>query len=1046
MKTKTRRNSLESLNSSSESIEESDSEEDEQSLLKTLLKGQQTLQSVVAFKGSGEKKLFHTFPHHYDHFHFTKSKLEQSPVLCSIPEADVVSTKVERCDRDSLSISTEGHQLPILLENKKVQEDHIEEREISNFSSIWSLLTILSFISRCLVAVICISTLFVVFVILTHQHSRYLSEKDPYLFRYLLPTCSNMYLFILHFRIEREAALEFCTKDEDEDLIEAHSPTAPLDGLNDVLREIEVNSPPTLQPEIIAPATSDYNNDPDKEAIEERYIVKAVPMTAPHKEELIGEELEKTESDQDDNGDDSSTNETIDQDEEPELEEVKDSKVENDPEAAIPSTTHQPPPSSALNEAEIPSFGEWKQKALEEEQKKREEEKRKKEDEKKKLLLVNNAEGGKGSKEFNKTNGGLGGLFTKDSVAGSTVSGGLKKNFASLDCGAKIAAANAESASASNIFTTSRDEYMRNACSDQAWFIVELCESIKALKIEIANHELYSSVFKDFRVSLSNVFPGRDKDWTLFGTFEAKDERFSQAFVSDSDHGVFGKYVKVEILSHHGNEYFCPISSFKIYGVSEIELIGADDDDDDDDHDHDHDNVDFHHVSPAQPTSESTDARDDSMVFNVIKATFRIIAGVFAPNEQVKNLDMSHALNQSSLEGFTFLYEISCPSCDDNRLRDVYFLLAFNYAQLSHTLARNQGLKQALARNVCQYYGFNVQEDKSNKEATSIQSGFRMVEFYATLFGSSQIMALCNLISIASGSSPTVQSPIVLPPWKTRPYEATSTDTVNDTSKAEIIISKNHDQKHPSLVPPKETEAIVAADPILSSKSLLPDASFSKSSSIVSKPVVTETVKTFTGDKQMNVDSSVTSVIPSVTAKISSIPSSSQPPPSSSSSPSSPSSASKPKIDPTPASPSQSSQEPLKDPPDVVIVPPAATSNSDSNGQSSNTGGGGTPSQVQSQGQRESVWQKLSNKIKSLERNVSLSSGYLEELSVQYKKQIEDLQLAVRQSGEALSAASKAREYDRNQVKDLKEEIGQLKVVVEEVSTRMETMSTWVST
>ena len=74
-----------------------------------------------------------------------------------------------------------------------------------------------------------------------------------------------------------------------------------------------------------------------------------------------------------------------------------------------------------------------------------------------------------------------------------------------------------------------------------------------------------------------------------------------------------------------------------------------------------------------------------------------------------------------------------------------------------------------------------------------------------------------------------------------------------------------------------------------------------------------------------------------------------------------------------------------------------------------------------------------------------MSSGYLEELSVKYKKQIEDLQLAVRQSGEALAAASKAREYDKNQVKDLKEEIGQLKVVVEEVSTRMETMSAWVS-
>jgi chromosome segregation ATPase len=91
------------------------------------------------------------------------------------------------------------------------------------------------------------------------------------------------------------------------------------------------------------------------------------------------------------------------------------------------------------------------------------------------------------------------------------------------------------------------------------------------------------------------------------------------------------------------------------------------------------------------------------------------------------------------------------------------------------------------------------------------------------------------------------------------------------------------------------------------------------------------------------------------------------------------------------------------------------------------------------------VWQKLSHKIKALERNVSLSGGYLEQLSVQYKKQIEDLQLAVRQSGEALAAASQARELDRTQMSELQEQIGQLKVVVEEVSTRMETMGNWVN-
>ena len=76
---------------------------------------------------------------------------------------------------------------------------------------------------------------------------------------------------------------------------------------------------------------------------------------------------------------------------------------------------------------------------------------------------------------------------------------------------------------------------------------------------------------------------------------------------------------------------------------------------------------------------------------------------------------------------------------------------------------------------------------------------------------------------------------------------------------------------------------------------------------------------------------------------------------------------------------------------------------------------------------------------------MSLSGGYLEQLSVQYKKQIEDLQLAVRQSGEALAAASKAREDDRAHIVDLQEQIGQLKIVMEEVSTRMETMGTWVN-
>ena len=37
--------------------------------------------------------------------------------------------------------------------------------------------------------------------------------------------------------------------------------------------------------------------------------------------------------------------------------------------------------------------------------------------------------------------------------------------------------------------------------------------------------------------------------------------------------GEFGKYVKVEIFSHYGNEHYCPVSLFRIFGIDQLELI-----------------------------------------------------------------------------------------------------------------------------------------------------------------------------------------------------------------------------------------------------------------------------------------------------------------------------------------------------------------------------------------------------------------------------------------------------------------------------------------
>ena len=47
-------------------------------------------------------------------------------------------------------------------------------------------------------------------------------------------------------------------------------------------------------------------------------------------------------------------------------------------------------------------------------------------------------------------------------------------------------AANPESQGASNVISHSKDEYFLNKCTDKSWFVVELCESIKALKVQLA--------------------------------------------------------------------------------------------------------------------------------------------------------------------------------------------------------------------------------------------------------------------------------------------------------------------------------------------------------------------------------------------------------------------------------------------------------------------------------------------------------------------------------------------------------------------------------
>uniref|UniRef100_A0A670XNW5 SUN domain-containing ossification factor n=1 Tax=Pseudonaja textilis TaxID=8673 RepID=A0A670XNW5_PSETE len=142
-----------------------------------------------------------------------------------------------------------------------------------------------------------------------------------------------------------------------------------------------------------------------------------------------------------------------------------------------------------------------------------------------------------------------------------------RNNYASVECGAKILAANPEAKSTSAILIENMDLYMLNPCSTKIWFVVELCEPIQVKQLDIANHELFSSTPKDFLVSISDRYP--TNKWIKLGTFHARDERNVQSFPLDEQ--MYAKYAKVELVSHFGSEHFCPLSLIRVFGTSMVE-------------------------------------------------------------------------------------------------------------------------------------------------------------------------------------------------------------------------------------------------------------------------------------------------------------------------------------------------------------------------------------------------------------------------------------------------------------------------------------------
>ncbi|KAG9308814.1 UNC-like C-terminal-domain-containing protein [Chiua virens] len=145
-------------------------------------------------------------------------------------------------------------------------------------------------------------------------------------------------------------------------------------------------------------------------------------------------------------------------------------------------------------------------------------------------------------------------------------------DYANLDCSARVHMSHKSAKSVSSILSSKKDKYMLSPCSaDSQFVVVELCDDIRIDTVQLANFEFFSGVFKDLSVSVAKTYTGTDEGWTPAGTYRAKNVRGVQSFHLPTSLRDFYRYIRIDLHSHYGHEYYCPVSLLRVYGLTHLE-------------------------------------------------------------------------------------------------------------------------------------------------------------------------------------------------------------------------------------------------------------------------------------------------------------------------------------------------------------------------------------------------------------------------------------------------------------------------------------------
>ncbi|EFH46011.1 hypothetical protein ARALYDRAFT_354376 [Arabidopsis lyrata subsp. lyrata] len=147
---------------------------------------------------------------------------------------------------------------------------------------------------------------------------------------------------------------------------------------------------------------------------------------------------------------------------------------------------------------------------------------------------------------------------------------GTGYNYAAAMKGAKVVDHNKEAKGASNVLGKDHDKYLRNPCSvSDKYVVIELAEETLVDTVRIANLEHYSSNPKEFNMSGSLSYP--TDMWTPAGSFMAANVKQIQTFRLPEPKWL--RYLKLNLISHYGSEFYCTLSIVEVFGIDALEQM-----------------------------------------------------------------------------------------------------------------------------------------------------------------------------------------------------------------------------------------------------------------------------------------------------------------------------------------------------------------------------------------------------------------------------------------------------------------------------------------